>query len=514
MKTLRKIFIVIAVLLSVAVIASILRHYQLRFAVARYVAQLKAEGEPMDLAHLLPAPTAPDQNGAPVFLKGAALLAPSWNALGTNPPSAMRMVAPGKAMIGWAQPDIRDAEVTNSWADSETAMAVNNEGLKLISQIVDYPTLDFNLNYQGGFSKMNNEHLAALKRSVQALAAEALDNLHNGNPAAAAQNISAMLALVNSSTNDRLVISELVRMAIAQMIVPVTWEALQATNMTEPQLATLQRQWADTEFIQPYENALKMENILGENDLARWRRSSSEIQDYLSQGAGGKSEPEDSIYSELGTKIKIFQWQCWWSYSDELRRLKVTDLFVETARSLQTNYAFLPAIQRQTNLMQHIIGMKNKVGASIKSDRVDPHFILSSSIGSLGLILDRVMRAEAAKQTVVAAIALKRYQIKNGNYPSELNSLAPEFIPAVPLDPADGQPLRYRGNADGTFLLYSIGENGLDNGGDPTVAKGADGKNLQWLNPRALDWVWPQPATEAEIQAYYQKPSSKSKRGN
>jgi hypothetical protein len=124
------------------------------------------------------------------------------------------------------------------------------------------------------------------------------------------------------------------------------------------------------------------------------------------------------------------------------------------------------------------------------------------------------MRAEAAKQTVVAAIALKRYQIKNGNYPSELNSLAPEFIPAVPLDPADGQPLRYRGNADGTFLLYSIGENGLDNGGDPTVAKGADGKNLQWLNPRALDWVWPQPATEAEIQAYYQKLSSKSKRGN
>src|ERR1035438_9127484 len=100
MNTLRKILIVIAVVLSVTVFAAILRHYQLRFAVLRYVAQLKAKGEPMDLAHLLSSPTPPDQNGAPVFLKGAALLAPSWNALGANPPSAMRMVAPGKAMVG------------------------------------------------------------------------------------------------------------------------------------------------------------------------------------------------------------------------------------------------------------------------------------------------------------------------------------------------------------------------------------------------------------------------------
>ena len=32
----------------------------------------------------------------------------------------------------------------------------------------------------------------------------------------------------------------------------------------------------------------------------------------------------------------------------------------------------------------------------------------------------------------------------------------------------DGQPLRYRRNADGTFLLYSIGENGKDDGGNPS----------------------------------------------
>ena len=47
----------------------------------------------------------------------------------------------------------------------------------------------------------------------------------------------------------------------------------------------------------------------------------------------------------------------------------------------------------------------------------------------------------------------------------------PEFVPKVPLDPVDGQPLRYRRNADGTFLLYSVGENGKDDGGNPALNK-------------------------------------------
>ncbi len=38
-----------------------------------------------------------------------------------------------------------------------------------------------------------------------------------------------------------LIISELVRIAIAQMAVPVSWEFLQSTNVTDEQLAALQR---------------------------------------------------------------------------------------------------------------------------------------------------------------------------------------------------------------------------------------------------------------------------------
>jgi hypothetical protein len=85
-----------------------------------------------------------------------------------------------------------------------------------------------------------------------------------------------------------------------------------------------------------------------------------------------------------------------------------------------------------------------------------------------------------------------------------LNDLAPEFFSAIPIDPYDGKPLRYHPNADGTYLLYSVGENGVDDGGAPTLS--TELKSMYWQYQKARDWVWPQPATRAEIQAFYAHP--------
>jgi hypothetical protein len=74
----------------------------------------------------------------------------------------------------------------------------------------------------------------------------------------------------------------------------------------------------------------------------------------------------------------------------------------------------------------------------------------------------------------------------------------------------DGQPLRYRRNSDRTFLLYSIGENGKDDGGDPSLEKGVTSLSYNWQNPHALDWVWPQPASSEEVQKYYEEQAKKA----
>ena len=105
--------------------------------------------------------------------------------------------------------------------------------------------------------------------------------------------------------------------------------------------------------------------------------------------------------------------------------------------------------------------------------------------------------AETMHQLMVTAIALKRHHLRHGKYPAELSTLVPEVLPAVPLDFMDGKPLRYRPLPDGQFLLYSVGVDGEDNSGDASVPE--DSGRPHWTGGR--DWVWPLPASPAEIEA-------------
>jgi hypothetical protein len=127
--------------------------------------------------------------------------------------------------------------------------------------------------------------------------------------------------------------------------------------------------------------------------------------------------------------------------------------------------------------------------------------MMSQSILSIQRFPYRIFRTEAARQIVIGAIALKRYQLRHGTLPSQLNNLVPEFCTAVPYDPVDGKPLHYKPNLDGTFTLYSIGEDEKDDGGDPSPA--VYSKLTTWL--LGQDWVWPQPATADELKFFYEK---------
>ena len=62
---------------------------------------------------------------------------------------------------------------------------------------------------------------------------------------------------------------------------------------------------------------------------------------------------------------------------------------------------------------------------------------------------------------------MERFRIAHdGKLPSALAELVPQYLAAVPTDPFDGKPLRFRPLAKG-FVVYSLGEDGDDDGGRP-----------------------------------------------
>jgi len=84
--------------------------------------------------------------------------------------------------------------------------------------------------------------------------------------------------------------------------------------------------------------------------------------------------------------------------------------------------------------------------------------------------LGRIAEAEGRRRLIIAAIVLERYRIRHGSYPATLQELIPEMLASAPIDFMDGRPLRYQRGEDGRFLLYSVGLDCVDNGGQMWVA--------------------------------------------
>lgn len=92
------------------------------------------------------------------------------------------------------------------------------------------------------------------------------------------------------------------------------------------------------------------------------------------------------------------------------------------------------------------------------------------------LVLQIASRFAFTQTTVLQAkiaCAIERFRIDTGTFPSSLDALVPNYLSRPPVDPGSGKPFIYQ-TIDNSYLLYSVGWNGLDDGG--IIDKG--------------DWVW------------------------
>ena len=81
---------------------------------------------------------------------------------------------------------------------------------------------------------------------------------------------------------------------------------------------------------------------------------------------------------------------------------------------------------------------------------------------SLGSALTKECQNDLAVNVAQTELALRAYKIDNGSLPSNLDALVPQYLPAVPMDPFDKQPIRYEAQKQ---IIYSVGVNKKDLGG-------------------------------------------------
>ena len=115
---------------------------------------------------------------------------------------------------------------------------------------------------------------------------------------------------------------------------------------------------------------------------------------------------------------------------------------------------------------------------------------ITMMVPALGKFATTADQADARRDAAITMIALARYRAEHGAYPPTLQELLPTYLPALPLDPIDGLPMRYR-LTDSGYVLYSLGYDEDDDAGRPTPKPDAA---LPWTYHSASedsdgDWI-------------------------
>lgn len=467
-----------------------------RAALERYKAALRSAGHLKTLAEVRPRPRTDVVNG------GAALtnLMPRLPSL----PSAMqpgmaRGLPAGTRRVNWAQPELPSEEQMNLWPDLRVFLSANAAEIHAVRSALQAPMLEFAVRYEDGFRALL-PHFTKVKVIVQLLNADAQLQLHDGQPELGLADTIAGVHLAARWNREPISLTQFMRIAIAKIMVNQTWEVLQFHGWSDTDLATLQQAWSELNLPASVDATLdfqgaQMVDLLEHLSRKEWAGFSSAMRG--SGGAGADNfigilelcgrDPKEGLNAAWDRYPRWWAFRIWRQYQIE----KVALQRIETVRA-----ALRAAVAQGIWLVPSREAKTNVTRPTGPITRVTD-FINSGSGLSYTNVAATYAGVEAQRSLVLAAIALEGYQLKHGLYPGSLKTLVPEFLAALPRDPMDGQPLRYRRNDDGTFTLYSVGWNGQDDGGDPTPV----GTSSNWENGK--DIVWPKPASQVEADAYH-----------
>ena len=338
--------------------------------------------------------------------------------------------------------------------------------LKEITDAARLPHSRFPLAYEKGF-EMTLPHLSPMRKAAKLYALRAWAKFHAGQTDSALADLQTIFRLDGSIRDEPMLISQLVRMAICQQALQPLWEGLADHRWSEPQLATLQNELARIDFLGAMlvafhgERAglnVTMQRVIGDPALLR---------QLLNMGIEPASAGQNSVAWHLIPSG--------WIYMNML----VANRYYEST--------LFPTMQPEAH---RVAPLDEKSSQSFTGEGLatfNPYTVLARlALPALSTTVTRAAYTQTSTDEALIACALERFRLANGHYPDTLQALAPAFLQKFPCDVMTGEPLRYRVKEDGSFLLYSVGSDGTDDGGK-VMLKPAGNVDIS-----KGDWVWSQ----------------------
>ena len=503
-----KVFLGCATLLVLTFV--LVEHIRGWWALGHRLKLLKAEGEEFSIDHLAPQRPPPDQNAYLALERLTNQISALLTNLDDVPPS-LHFAALGKGIVAWRLKEWipLGRKTTNDWSRMGPALADASNLFDRIHLALQKPAYDSGFDYHKGFQQMYLPSLSTVKQTAQVLSAETLFEMNQGHFEAAHERVEDLVKLVRSQTPEPLLILQLMRQACFSFAFNDTWEALQVPIWSEAQLASLQSAWEDCQLARDLAASMVMERALNLDYYQQLKHSHAKLSaalqvreavEEMTDGGFGQAFGSLPTHGFFLHWVHAPLWQLAWADQDALFALNRWQSVIFLERKARSNSWAAVSSQARTEPGENpFLPMLGHVGQLGFYDKL--RFLFAKETFSVNdIVTRRTLELQTQQQMVLTAIAIGRYRLAHGTLPPDLSSLVPTFLKTLPRDCMDGNVLRYELSQAGSFVLYSVGDDGRDNGGDPTASDPKKNYMRIW---DGRDAIWPAPATDEEAASAF-----------
>jgi hypothetical protein len=253
----------------------------------------------------------------------------------------------------------------------------------------------------------------------------------------------------------------MIEVAVTGLYIQTVKDGLRLHAWREPQLTAIQSQLAQVRLLPLISAAMDSEMVAV---CAIFERSSpEEIANIFSSG-----KPKASVLDKLRDPFYRFYklaprgWVQQNMASMALRNQEVMDTLDLTNNRISAHNVDAFALRE---------GSRQK--------RSSPYtWMAAVAVPNFAKALQTLARNQTRANQALIACALERARLATSRYPESLDRLVPQYLEQPPRELFTGKPYIYRLTPEGSFVLYSVGWNGTDEGGVPGQGILED------------DWVW------------------------
>jgi hypothetical protein len=309
----------------------------------------------------------------------------------------------------------------------------NENTLALLHQAAGIQNGYYDNGFKNGFSNIARMPFEEIRQSAQLLALATILRAEDRQPAAATELLLDSFGLPRSLEHDPQMGSVMMRDTIVRLNCSDLELTLNKTPLSEDELRSLAAAFHEAEPADGLKQALIYVRCQG-----IWLRDQIMASPF--------KHPNETLKAKLND---LYFRAVYYRPGDFIFYLDLMDGYVA---ALDLPY---PArIQKARQLF-------SKATQSPESTRALGTLLLVNWEKSF--LMDATTRAELFLSET--ALAIERYQLANhGQLPETLPELVPACLPAVPTDPFNGRPICYQ-KLTGGYRIYSVGEDGVDNGG-------------------------------------------------